>query len=108
MALDPRSGEPWLGGTTGGVSGPAIRPVALAQVHAVSSAVQIPVIGMGGVQTGGDALDLLRAGAQLVGVGTESFRDPTAALRVRSELSKLCPNSAKKMPLEASSGILER
>ena len=79
MALDPRSGEPWLGGTTGGVSGPAVRAVALAQVHAVRQAVEIPIVGMGGVQSGQDALDLMRAGANLVAVGTESFRDPPLA-----------------------------
>jgi dihydroorotate dehydrogenase (NAD+) catalytic subunit len=107
MALDPRTGEPWLGGITGGVSGPAIRSMALAQVHSVASAVQIPIIGMGGVQSGRDALDLMRVGAQLVGVGTENFRDPAAALRIGSELAKLRPNSAKKMPLVASNEILE-
>jgi dihydroorotate dehydrogenase (NAD+) catalytic subunit len=89
MALDPLSGEPWLGGTTGGVSGPAVRAVALAQVHAVARSVRVPVIGMGGVQSGRDALDLLRAGASLVAVGTESFRDPAAGLRVASELGAL-------------------
>jgi dihydroorotate dehydrogenase (NAD+) catalytic subunit len=89
MALDPGSGEPWLGGVTGGVSGPAVRAVALAQVHAVAAAVSIPIIGMGGVQGGRDALDLLRAGATLVAVGTESFRDPAAGTRVASELREL-------------------
>ena len=93
MALDPRSGEPWLGGITGGVSGPAVRAVALAQVHAVADAVTIPVIGMGGVQAGQHALDLLRAGADLVAVGTESFRDPAAGARVASELRSLRANS---------------
>ena len=94
MAFDPRSGEPWLGGTTGGVSGPAVRGVALAQVHAVSDAVEIPVVGMGGVQRGADALDLMRAGATLVAVGTESFRDPAAGGRVANQLVELLANSA--------------
>ena len=92
MAFDPRSGEPWLGGVTGGVSGPAVRAVALAQVRAVSDAVGVPVIGMGGVQSGADAADLLLAGARIVAVGTESFRDPAAGLRVASELSQLGAN----------------
>jgi dihydroorotate dehydrogenase (NAD+) catalytic subunit len=87
MALDPRTGEPWLGGTTGGVSGPAVRAVALAQVRTVREAVSLPVIGMGGVQTGRDALDLVRVGADLVAVGTESFRDPAAGSRVAAELA---------------------
>ena len=78
MALGP-GGEPWLGGRTGGLSGPAIRNVALAQVAAVAAGVSVPIVGMGGVQTGVHALDLLRAGATLVGVGTETFRDPPRA-----------------------------
>ncbi|MGO9886152.1 MAG: dihydroorotate dehydrogenase [Solirubrobacteraceae bacterium] len=89
MALAPGSRQPWLGGGTGGVSGPAVKAVALAQVHAVRQAVEIPIVGMGGVQSGADALDLLRAGATAVAVGTESFRDPLAASRIRSELDAL-------------------
>ena len=87
MALHPATGEPWLGGTTGGVSGPAIRAVALAQVHSVSQAVAIPVVGMGGVRGSRDALDLLSAGATLVAIGTENFRDPAAGLRVACGLA---------------------
>ncbi len=107
MALDPRTGEPWLGGVTGGVSGPAIRAISLAQVHAVAASVEIPVIGMGGVQSGRDALDLMRAGAKLIAVGTENFRDPAAALRIGSELAKLSAKSAERMPLMSSTEILE-
>jgi dihydroorotate dehydrogenase (NAD+) catalytic subunit len=94
MALDPVTGQPWLGGTTGGVSGAAVRAVALAQVQAVAQSVEIPIVGMGGVQRGQDALDLMRAGADLVAVGTESFRDPAAASRIASELDRLLANSA--------------
>ncbi|HTU84554.1 MAG TPA: dihydroorotate dehydrogenase [Solirubrobacteraceae bacterium] len=93
MALDPRTREPWLGGVTGGVSGPAVRAVALAQIHAVAAAVEIPIVGMGGVQRGADALDLLHAGASLVAVGTESFRDPAAGQRVAGSLAELLANS---------------
>ena len=76
----------WLGGGTGGLSGPAIRPVALAQVAAVAERVAIPVVGMGGVQSVRHARDLLDVGATLVAIGTESFRDPSAARRVASGL----------------------
>lgn len=93
MALDPRTGEPWLGGATGGVSGPAVRAVALAQVHSVCAAVQIPVVGMGGVTGGRDALELMRAGAALVAVGTESFLDPAAGARIAAELAAASANS---------------
>jgi dihydroorotate dehydrogenase (NAD+) catalytic subunit len=94
MALDPRTGQAWLGGVTGGVSGPAVRAVALALVHAVAQAVTIPIVGMGGVAGGADALDLMRAGASLVAVGTESFRDPAAGQRTATELAELLANSA--------------
>jgi dihydroorotate dehydrogenase (NAD+) catalytic subunit len=87
MALDPTTRRPWLGGGSGGVSGPAVRAVALAQVQAVASAVAIPVVGMGGVQTSRHAADLLDAGATLVAVGTESFRDPWAGGRVAAGLA---------------------
>jgi dihydroorotate dehydrogenase (NAD+) catalytic subunit len=93
MAFAPGSGEPWLGGVTGGVSGPAVRAVALAQVYAVAQDVGIPVIGMGGVGSGADAFDLMRAGATLVALGTESFRDPAAATRVLAELVGLAAQS---------------
>jgi dihydroorotate dehydrogenase (NAD+) catalytic subunit len=89
MAL--HRGEPWLGGKTGGVSGPAVRAIALAQVAEVRARVNVFVIGMGGVQCGRHADDLLRAGADLVAVGTESFRDPLAGERVRKELRALRP-----------------
>jgi dihydroorotate dehydrogenase (NAD+) catalytic subunit len=87
MALRPDGSGPWLGGVTGGVSGPAVRAVALAQLHEVARRVQLPIVAMGGVQIGGHAKDLIRAGATLVGVGTESFRDPAAGARVARELS---------------------
>jgi dihydroorotate dehydrogenase (NAD+) catalytic subunit len=89
-AMHPaRPGEPWLGGGTGGVSGPAVRAMALAQVSDVAARVTLPVIGMGGVQTGRHALDLLDAGARVVAVGTESFRDPLAGARIATELAQL-------------------
>jgi dihydroorotate dehydrogenase (NAD+) catalytic subunit len=86
LALEP-GGSPWLGGSTGGLSGPAIRAIALAQVAAVARAVAIPVVGMGGVQSTAHARDLLDAGATLVAVGTESFRDPAVASRIAAELA---------------------
>jgi dihydroorotate dehydrogenase (NAD+) catalytic subunit len=76
----------WLGGGTGGLSGPAIRPVALAQVAAVAARVSIPVIGMGGIQTPAHAQQFLDVGATLVAVGTESFRDPLTAARIARHL----------------------
>ena len=79
----------WLGGGTGGLSGPAIRHVALAQVAAVARRVSIPVVGMGGVTAARHALELLAVGATLVAVGTENFRDPCAGKRIATELKPL-------------------
>jgi dihydroorotate dehydrogenase (NAD+) catalytic subunit len=91
MALEPPGaaapGTPWLGGLTGGLSGPALRAVALAQVAAVAERVRIPVVGMGGVQTAAHARELLDVGAQLVAVGTETFRDPAVGARIARELA---------------------
>ena len=89
MALDPTTRRPWLGGGTGGLSGPAIRTVALEQVHAVAARVDVPVVGMGGIASGRDAADLIAAGATLVAVGTENFRDPAAGSRVSRELGAI-------------------
>jgi dihydroorotate dehydrogenase (NAD+) catalytic subunit len=86
MALRPDGGGAWLGGGSGGLSGPAIRSVALAQVSRVAERVTIPIIGMGGVASGRDARQLLDVGATLVAVGTESFRDPAAGARIAREL----------------------
>jgi dihydroorotate dehydrogenase (NAD+) catalytic subunit len=78
----------WLGGGTGGLSGPAVRNVALAQVAGAAARVEIPVIGMGGVQSAAHAQDLLDAGATLVAVGTESFRDPLVGARIAHDLDR--------------------
>jgi dihydroorotate dehydrogenase (NAD+) catalytic subunit len=90
MALLPRSqgqrAAPWLGGGTGGLSGPAVRAVALAQVAAVAERVTIPVVGMGGVERAAHARDLIDAGAALVAVGTASFRDPATAAEIAHQL----------------------
>jgi dihydroorotate dehydrogenase (NAD+) catalytic subunit len=85
-ALSPGTRAAWLGGGTGGLSGAAIRAVALAQVAAVAARLEIPVIGMGGVQSSAHARELLDVGATLVAVGTESFRDPAAGSRIASGL----------------------
>jgi dihydroorotate dehydrogenase (NAD+) catalytic subunit len=88
MALDPHSSDPWLGGGSGGLSGPAIRSVALAAVARVAARVTLPIVGMGGVASGRDAQALLDVGATLVAVGTESFRDPAAGSRIALELDE--------------------
>lgn len=85
-AVDPATLRPWLGAGRGGLSGPAVRAIALEQVGAVAEAVGIPVVGMGGIESGEDAAQFIAAGAAAVAVGTASFRDPLAGERVRTEL----------------------
>jgi dihydroorotate dehydrogenase (NAD+) catalytic subunit len=81
-------GVAWLGGGTGGLSGPAVRAVALGQVAAVAARVSTPVVGMGGVERAAHARDMIDAGATLVAVGTASFRDPTAAAQIAHGLAE--------------------
>jgi dihydroorotate dehydrogenase (NAD+) catalytic subunit len=85
-AVDPATHRPWLGAGRGGLSGPAVRAIALEQVRSVADAVELPVIGMGGIESGADAFTFIAAGATAVAVGTASFRDPLAGERVRLEL----------------------
>jgi dihydroorotate dehydrogenase (NAD+) catalytic subunit len=91
LLVDAETRRPVLGGGGGGLSGPAIKPVALRAVHDVTRALpRVPVIGTGGVQSGVDAVEMLLAGATAVGVGTASFLDPRAPYRVLDELVEWC------------------
>jgi len=85
-AIDPVTREPALAAGHGGLSGPAVRPIALQQLRTVTAVTEIPAIGMGGISSGADAAEFLAAGATLVAVGTESFRDPNAGPRIANEL----------------------
>jgi dihydroorotate dehydrogenase (NAD+) catalytic subunit len=90
MVIDTNTMKPKLAGKTGGLSGPAIRPVAVRAIYQVHQAFpNIPIVGMGGVASGRDALELVLAGASAVSVGTASFGNPMAALQIRNELSEL-------------------
>lgn len=90
MVINLDTMKPHLGGKTGGLSGPAIRPVAVRAIYQVHAALpQIPILGMGGVATGRDALELILAGASGVSVGTASFGNPTALITIQNELRDL-------------------
>ena len=88
LAIDPRTRKPRLGAGFGGLSGPAIKPIALRMVYEAARAVKIPVIGLGGIAQGLDAAEFLIAGASAVEVGTANFWDPTAPLRIARELEQ--------------------
>jgi dihydroorotate dehydrogenase (NAD+) catalytic subunit len=106
MAIDPATLRPWLGAGRGGLSGPAVRAIALEQVRSVASAVGIPVVGMGGIESGTDALEFAAAGATAVAVGTASFRDPLAGERVRAELAAALERAGGKTPAEIRAGAM--
>jgi dihydroorotate dehydrogenase (NAD+) catalytic subunit len=90
MVINLDTMKPHLGGKTGGLSGPAIRPVAVRAIYQVHAALPtVPILGMGGVASGRDALELILAGASGVSVGTASFGNPTALIKIQNELREL-------------------
>ncbi len=90
LAIDARTRRPRIGAGFGGLSGPAVKPIALRMVYEASRAVKIPVIGLGGIATGEDAAEFLIAGASAVEVGTATFWDPEAPARIAGELAQFC------------------
>jgi dihydroorotate dehydrogenase (NAD+) catalytic subunit len=90
MAINFNTRKPMLATTTGGLSGPAIKPVALAKVYEASRAVKIPVIGIGGIMTATDAIEFLIAGASAIQVGTANFLDPAAGMKIAEGMGKFC------------------
>ena len=108
MVIDTTTMRPVLGGVTGGLSGPAIRPVAVRCVYQVHAALpDVPVLGMGGIRTGLDALEFLLAGASAVSVGTTVFGDPTAPVRVLRELEQALDERGLE-PLADAVGLAHR
>jgi len=90
LAVNVETRRPKLANLFGGLSGPAIKPIALRMVYQVATAVKIPVIGLGGIMTGADALEFLIVGAKAVQVGTANFVDPAAAIRISAEMRNFC------------------
>lgn len=104
MAVDVERRRPVLSTVTGGLSGPAVRPVAVRMVWQVAKAVGIPVIGLGGITCGRDALEFIMAGATAVEIGTANFIDPTVAVRVRDEIAAYLERN--KLTLAEIRGII--
>jgi len=101
LALDSTTLQPKLGRGSGGYSGPALRPVALACVAAAAQAVDVPIVGMGGVSSGLHALELVAAGASVVALGTVLFADPAAPGRIRAELDAEATARGYDHPIDA-------
>ena len=96
LKVDVESGKPWLANITGGLSGPAIKPIALAMVYATARAVKIPVIGIGGISSVEDALEFLMAGASAVQIGTANYIDPSITMKVIDGLLEYCQKNNLK------------
>ena len=96
MSIDIESGRPWLANGTGGLSGPAIKPMALAMVYKTVRAVKIPVIGIGGIASVEDALEFLMAGASAIQIGTANFIDPSITIKVIDGLRDYCQKNNLK------------
>ncbi len=92
LCLDPHTRKSRLGSTTGGLSGPAIKPITIRLVHEASRAVKLPIIGLGGIESPGDIVEYMAAGATAVQVGTAHFVDPRASERLVEGLEKWCRN----------------
>jgi dihydroorotate dehydrogenase (NAD+) catalytic subunit len=114
LAVDPVTLRPRLARAVGGYSGPALKPIALACVHACANAVDVPIVGMGGITTGLDALELVAVGATAVALGTVLFPDPGAAERIRAELWEEArargladPADARSIPVASSEKSLQ-
>ena len=108
LVLDPWTLQPKLARAVGGYSGPALKPIALACVHACASAVDVPVVGMGGVASGLDALELVAVGASAVALGTVLFADPLAPDRIRAELEHEARARGLADPADARDGGVVR
>ena len=105
MSIDVRTRKPKLGNVMGGLSGPAIKPIALRMVHQCYRSVRIPVIGCGGISTGEDAVEFMLAGATAVQVGTASFINPAAMQAITTELRDYCDSNGIAHARDLTGGI---
>jgi dihydroorotate dehydrogenase (NAD+) catalytic subunit len=96
MKIDIESGKPWLANVMGGLSGPAIKPIALAMVYETARIVKIPVIGIGGIASVEDALEFLIAGASAIQIGTANYIDPSVTIKVINGLREYCQKNSLK------------
>ncbi len=108
LAIDARTRSARIGAGYGGLSGPAIKPIALRMVHQAAAAVKVPVIGMGGIASGEDAAEFLIAGASLTQVGTATFWDPSAPVKIARELERLLPELGVKRAAELTGSFRQK
>jgi dihydroorotate dehydrogenase (NAD+) catalytic subunit len=106
MAIDPETRKPRIANVTAGLSGPAIKPIALRMVYDASKAVKVPVIGMGGISAASDVIEFMLAGATAVQVGTASYWDPVATEKIVGELEKWCVEHRIERLTELTGGLV--
>jgi len=106
MSIDVKSRKPRIANITAGLSGPAIKPIAIRMVYEASKSVQIPVVGMGGISTAGDVIEFMLAGATAVQVGTASFWDPRASEKIVAELERWCAEHEVSRIAELNGGLV--
>ena len=106
MSIDVKSRKPRIANITAGLSGPAIKPIAIRMVYEASKSVQIPVVGMGGISTAGDVIEFMLAGATAVQVGTASFWDPRASEKIVAEIERWCAEREVSRIAELTGGLV--
>jgi dihydroorotate dehydrogenase (NAD+) catalytic subunit len=106
MAIDPETRKPRIANVTAGLSGPAIKPIALRMVYDASKAVKIPVIGMGGISTAADIIEYMLAGATAVQIGTASYWDPCATEKIVDELQDWCTEHGVERIASLTGGLV--
>jgi len=107
MAIDPETRKPRIANVTAGLSGPAIKPIALRMVYDAARAVNIPLIGMGGISTAADVVEFMLAGASAVQIGTASYWDPVATEKIAAELETWCAERRIPRLAELTGGMVE-
>jgi len=106
MAIDPETRKPRIANVTAGLSGPAIKPIAVRMVYDAAHAVKIPVIGMGGISTAADVIEFMLAGATAVQIGTASYWDPCATEKIVDELQEWCADHQVARIADVTGGML--
>jgi dihydroorotate dehydrogenase (NAD+) catalytic subunit len=106
MAIDPETRKPRIANITAGLSGPAIKPIALRMVYDAAKAVKVPVIGMGGISTATDIIEFMLAGATAVQIGTASYWDPVATEKIVGELERWCAEHRIERLAELTGGLV--
>jgi dihydroorotate dehydrogenase (NAD+) catalytic subunit len=106
MAIDAETRKPRIANVTAGLSGPAIKPIALRMVYDAAHAVKIPVIGMGGISTAADIIEFMLAGATAVQIGTASYWDPCATEKIVDQLQEWCAEHEVTRIADLTGGLL--